>query len=64
MNIYQGKYKIEVHNGNKYWYYNNELHREDGPAIECVDGSKYWFLNGNEYDINSVEELIIASIIE
>jgi hypothetical protein len=33
--------------GNKEWFLNDELHREDGPAIEWVDGSKEWFINGN-----------------
>ena len=32
--------------GNKYWYLNGELHREDGPAAEYADGNKYWYLNG------------------
>ena len=31
---------------NKYWYLNDELHREDGPAVEYADGNKYWWLNG------------------
>ena len=31
--------------GTKYYYVNNVLHREDGPAIEYVDGSKYWYKN-------------------
>ena len=26
---------------------NNELHREDGPAIEWPSGSKDWYLNGH-----------------
>ena len=30
--------------GNKYWYLNGLLHREDGPAIEYTDGTKRWFL--------------------
>ena len=32
-------------------YYNdlNQLHREDGPAIEYADGSKYWYLNGQNH---------------
>ena len=25
---------------------NDELHREDGPAIEYSDGTKLWFLHG------------------
>jgi hypothetical protein len=31
--------------GNKYWYLDGKLHREDGPAIECVNESKYWYQN-------------------
>jgi hypothetical protein len=32
--------------GNKSWYLNDKLHREDGPAVEGADGSKEWYLNG------------------
>ena len=30
------------------WYYNdlNQLHREDGHAIEYANGTKCWYLNG------------------
>jgi len=31
--------------GDKYWYLNGKLHREDGPAIEWADGTKSWYLN-------------------
>jgi hypothetical protein len=31
--------------GDKCWYLNDQLHREDGPAIEYVDGHKAWYLN-------------------
>jgi len=37
---------VEWDNGSKLWYLNDELHREDGPAIEWPDGSKFWYLNG------------------
>lgn len=33
-------------NGNKFWYLNGELHREDGPACEYANGNKFWYLNG------------------
>ena len=33
-------------NGNKEWYYNEKLHREDGPAIEFDNGDKSWYKNG------------------
>ena len=32
--------------GDKFWYLNDKLHREDGPAIECASGTKAWYLNG------------------
>lgn len=40
------KYNVKVYpNGSKYWYLNEELHREDGPAIERAE-VKRWYLNG------------------
>ena len=36
--------RYEAH-GISYWYLNNELHREDGPAVEQPGGTKSWFLN-------------------
>lgn len=32
--------------GVKRWFRNNELHREDGAAIEYPNGDKMWLLNG------------------
>jgi hypothetical protein len=32
--------------GDKYYYIDNILHREDGPAIEAANGTKYWYING------------------
>ena len=32
--------------GNKEWYLNGKLHREDGPAVEWANGNKSWYLNG------------------
>ena len=41
------EYTVKVHaNGDKEWYLNGQLHREDGPAIEWANGDKYWYLNG------------------
>ena len=41
------EYTVKVYeDGSKYWYLNDKLHREDGPAIEYADGDKYWHLNG------------------
>ena len=41
------EYKVEVHaNGDKYWYLNGKIHREDGPAIDRANGDKFWALKG------------------
>jgi hypothetical protein len=40
------KYEVEVYNnGDKYWFLNGKLHREDGPAVEYSDGCASWYLN-------------------
>lgn len=40
------EYTVRVFiNGDKEWYLNGSLSREDGPAIEYVSGSKFWYLN-------------------
>jgi hypothetical protein len=44
------KYEVHVYaSGNKSWYLNGQLHREDGPAIEYVDGHKSWYLDNVWY---------------
>ena len=41
------EYTVKVSaDGNKFWYLNDKLHREDGPAVEYADGDKFWYLNG------------------
>ena len=35
--------------GDKAWYLNGKLHREDGPAFEGASGSKEWYLNGKRH---------------
>jgi len=40
-------YKVTVDDGDKFWYLNGNLHREDGPAVERADGTKFWYLNGS-----------------
>ncbi len=37
---------ITEQDGNKFWYFNGERHRDDGPAIEYQNGSKMWWVNG------------------
>ena len=43
-------YDIKIDNyRTKRYYMNNELHREDGPAIEYANGDKHWFKNGKRH---------------
>ena len=52
----QSECKIDT-NGNKRWYLNGNLDREDinpetgltCPAVELANGTKHWFLNGNRH---------------
>ena len=60
-------YTVKVdNNGNKRWYSNGKLHREDGPAIECADGDKEWWINGKhvtEQDVlNSSQTVEIEGV--
>jgi len=42
--IWPKKYKYS--NGTQFWYFEGDLHREEGPAIIWPDGKKEWFLDG------------------
>ena len=44
------EYTVKVYRtGSKHWYLNDNLHREDGPAIEYANGTKEWYLNGERH---------------
>ena len=41
------EYVVKVYfYGDRFWYLNDKLHREDGPACEYASGSKEWYKNG------------------
>jgi hypothetical protein len=41
------EYTVKVDdNGDRFWYLNGQLHREDGPAVEYDNGTRQWYLNG------------------
>ena len=43
-------YRVEVRdNGDISWYLNDQLHREDGPAIEYADGTKVWYIRDQRH---------------
>ena len=39
--------------GDKRYYVNNVLHREDGPAVEYANGDKEWWLKNKYYGSNN-----------
>jgi hypothetical protein len=43
---------VKMSNGDKHWYQNGKLHREDGPAIEEKTGAQYWFKEGKLHRSN------------
>ena len=44
------EYTVEVHNdGDRFWFLNEQRHREDGPALEYSTGSKHWYINGERH---------------
>ena len=44
-------YKVTVDSEGTIKWYNkdNQLHREDGPAVEYANGDKFWFINGKQH---------------
>jgi N-acetylneuraminic acid mutarotase len=57
------KYEVKVYtNGDKAWYLNGELHREDGPAIEYANGDKHWFLNGESLTKEEHKEAMTPTV--
>jgi hypothetical protein len=42
-------FSILEYNNNKHWLHGNQLHREDGPAIEYGNGDKAWYINGKKH---------------
>ena len=48
------KYRIEVDKFGTRRYYNsaNQLHRENGPAVDDANGHKEWWQNGQRHRID------------
>jgi hypothetical protein len=44
------EYTVRVNkNGDKYWYLNDKLHREDGPAVEWASGDRHWYIKNERH---------------
>jgi len=44
--------KLLTRDLNVFYYKNQLLHREDGPAIEYYNGDKHWYINGWHHRVN------------
>lgn len=51
-NSYEIKNGLMCIDGNEYWHYEGQLHREDEPAIIFVSGDKLWYLNGMRHRLD------------
>ena len=49
--------------GDKHWYLNGKLHREDGPAVEYANGDKEWWLNDEQVNPETIADLWLAKNI-
>ena len=49
--------------GDKEWYLNDKLHREDGPAIEHADGAKEWYVDGEQIEVPNNDNDIFLRMI-
>lgn len=44
------EYEVRVYpNGDKFWYLNGKLHRQDGPACEFAGGARFWVNHGDRH---------------
>ena len=43
---------IIVNEGNKFYFSNRKLHREDGPAVILTDGTREYWYNGKRHNID------------
>jgi hypothetical protein len=50
-----GGIRIEMQNGNQYWFLNGQFHREDGPAIDQKN-NKGWCIHGKRVNCQSQQE--------
>lgn len=39
------RYVVKYNDDSRRYFLNRLLHREGGPAVECIDGYKEWWLN-------------------
>lgn len=46
------EYTVRLNEGNTLWYYKGELHRDEGPAIECANGDRFYYQHGKLHRVD------------
>lgn len=49
--------RVESTNGDKWWFKNDNIHNDNGPAIEYANGNKEWYLNDKQVTEEEHERL-------
>src|SRR5215217_8631391 len=49
---------IEYRDGNKAWYRNGVLYRDDGPALDLPHARKFWYRDGRELTAQEGQSLV------
>jgi len=44
--------EITQYNNRRWYNSEGQLHRDNGPAVECNNGGKVWFVNGKRHRLN------------
>jgi len=57
--IEDGEYYVD---GIRRWFVDNELHREDGPAVVMDNGSEFWFKDGKRHRIGGPAAIVPSGI--
>lgn len=45
------------------WYFKNQLHNDNGPAVIYANGNGYWYLNGeqfSEHEFNNRKNIVLG----
>ena len=50
--------------GEKCWWFNDKLHRTDGPAVEEPNGFKEWWLNGERVDFRKTKNPAVKELLK
>jgi len=48
--------------GNKYWYKNEKIHKDGGPAIEYANGNQAWYQEGKLHRLDGTAIVCLSGV--